>query len=113
MTATDLAAISEEFLTQCGSCDAGIPTACTCSKRDHRPVMLDLVREVEQLREESGHQRTIIVELDRTDTERLRRWLEHPNGALTTDTDMRHLPRRGLTVEAVEHGGVWFRVVDR
>jgi hypothetical protein len=38
------------FLNQCGSCDAGLPMNCTCPEGDYRPVMLDLVREVERLR---------------------------------------------------------------
>lgn len=38
------------FLNQCGSCDAGLPMDCTCPQGDYRPVMLDLVREVERLR---------------------------------------------------------------
>lgn len=54
-----------------------------------------------------------VVELSPTDVDRLRRWLERPSGALTTDTDMRHLPRRGLVFEAVEGGKIWVKVVDR
>jgi hypothetical protein len=50
MSALDLQAVSEEFLNQCGSCDAGLPTNCVCSRRDYRPTMLALVRELEQLR---------------------------------------------------------------
>jgi hypothetical protein len=51
MTALNLEAISAEFLNQCGPCDFGIDsTGCNCSKRDFRPAMLDLVREVERLR---------------------------------------------------------------
>lgn len=48
----DLEAIRTEFLNLCGSCDAGIPSKCTCSDRDFRPVMLELVREVERLHAE-------------------------------------------------------------
>lgn len=55
----------------------------------------------------------LIVELSSVDKERLLRWLESPNGSLTTDTDMLHLPRRGLTFEAVEGGRVWVRVTPR
>jgi len=46
----DLKAIGDEFLNQCGPCDFGLPASCTCSKRDYRPAMLELVREVERLR---------------------------------------------------------------
>lgn len=41
---------AERFLSQCGSCDAGLPMSCTCPQDDFRPVMLELVREVERLR---------------------------------------------------------------
>lgn len=54
MSALDLKAIAEEFLGECGSCDAGMPTSCACPKRDYRPTMLELVREVERLRESIG-----------------------------------------------------------
>lgn len=50
VTALDLKAIEDEFLNQCGSCDVGLLTSCTCSQRDYRPTMLALVREVERLR---------------------------------------------------------------
>lgn len=46
----DLLKRAEPFLTQCGSCDYGLHVPCTCPKPDYRPVMLDLVREVERLR---------------------------------------------------------------
>lgn len=41
---------AEPFLTQCGSCDAGLPMSCTCPTGDYRPVMSDLVDEVLKLR---------------------------------------------------------------
>ncbi|BAL87361.1 hypothetical protein AMIS_21410 [Actinoplanes missouriensis 431] len=46
----DLNAISAEFLTVCCSCDLGVPSACVCTERDYRPVMLELVQEIERLR---------------------------------------------------------------
>jgi hypothetical protein len=47
----DLTAITSEFLQQCGPHDFGVDNAgCNCPTRDYRPVMLDLVREVERLR---------------------------------------------------------------
>lgn len=46
----DLLKRAEPFLNQCGSCDAGLLASCTCPQTDYRPVMLDLVREVERLR---------------------------------------------------------------
>jgi hypothetical protein len=45
----DLLKRAEPFLGQCPTCDAGLPTSCTC-RVNYRPVMLDLVREVERLR---------------------------------------------------------------
>ncbi|MEU4558597.1 hypothetical protein AB0F72_09405 [Actinoplanes sp. NPDC023936] len=50
MTVPDLEAITAEFLPVCGPCDLGVPAKCVCSQRDHRPVMLQLVREIERLR---------------------------------------------------------------
>lgn len=47
----DLEAISEKWLQQCGPCDYGMPEyACSHPEEDYRPVILDLVREVERLR---------------------------------------------------------------
>ena len=46
----NLDAIAEEFLQECGICDYGIGSPCRCAVRDFRPVMLELIREVEQLR---------------------------------------------------------------
>lgn len=46
----DLLKRADLFLNQCGSCDYGVLVPCTCPKPDYRPVMLDLVREVERLR---------------------------------------------------------------
>lgn len=46
----DLDQIEAEFLKQCGSCDAGLPTACVCSDRDYRPTMSRLADEVVTLR---------------------------------------------------------------
>ncbi len=47
----NLDAIEEEFLKQCGSCDAGLPMQCAHSDRDYRGTMFLLVREVETLRD--------------------------------------------------------------
>jgi hypothetical protein len=38
----DLIERARPFLQQCGSCDAGLPMACTCPSGDYRPVMADL-----------------------------------------------------------------------
>lgn len=47
----DLEKISNKWLGMCPSCDAGLPGAdCTHPEDDYRPVMLDLVREIERLR---------------------------------------------------------------
>lgn len=46
----DLFKRAEPFLNVCGACDLGMPTSCTCPTGDSRPVLLDLVREVERLR---------------------------------------------------------------
>jgi hypothetical protein len=40
----------EALLKQCGTCDLGLPYACNCPTGDFRPVMSELVREVERLR---------------------------------------------------------------
>jgi hypothetical protein len=64
VTTLDLEGISAEFLTQCGSCDAGLPTSCTCPKRDFRPTMLELVREVERQRELIEVLRDTMVQFD-------------------------------------------------
>ena len=49
--ATDLDAIKAEWLNQCGPCDYGMPEyGCSHPTDDYRPVLMELVREVEQLR---------------------------------------------------------------
>ena len=45
----DLQAIKDKWLNVCGACDAGIGD-CTHPNSDYRPVILDLVSEVERLR---------------------------------------------------------------
>lgn len=50
MTGDEIIKRAAPFLNQCGSCDAGLLMSCTCPQEDYRPVMLELVREVEQLR---------------------------------------------------------------
>ena len=62
---------------------------------------------------DSSYVQSAVIELGPTDVERLRRWLISPSGALTTDTDMFHFPRRGLVFNAVEGGSVWVRVAPR
>lgn len=43
--------IKSKWLNQCGPCDYGMPEyGCTHPGEDYRPVILDLVREVERLR---------------------------------------------------------------
>jgi hypothetical protein len=63
----DLDAISSKWLQICGSCDAGIGE-CTHPAEDYRPVMLELVREVEALRRFGTEE----ADLDRIYAERLR-----------------------------------------
>lgn len=51
----DLDAIRHEWLVQCGSCDYGLPEyGCNCPKGDHRPVIQQLIDEVERLRMAAG-----------------------------------------------------------
>jgi hypothetical protein len=45
----DLDAVKSKWLMICGSCDAGIGE-CNHPSDDYRPVMLELVREIERLR---------------------------------------------------------------
>lgn len=47
----DTKAVRDEFLRPCGLHDYGVDSAgCACPGSDYRPVMLDLVEEVESLR---------------------------------------------------------------
>lgn len=46
----DLGTIKNKWLRHCGACDAGLPMSCVCPTEDYRPVMLELVREIERLR---------------------------------------------------------------
>ena len=47
----DLEAIKSEWLNQCGPCDYGMPEyGCSHPAEDYRPVLMELVREVERLR---------------------------------------------------------------
>lgn len=45
----DLEAIKAKWLNICGACDAGVGE-CNHPAEDYRPVMLELVREIERLR---------------------------------------------------------------
>lgn len=45
----DLSAIRGKWLSQCGSCDAGLPMNCTCPNDDPRSVILTLVNHLEDL----------------------------------------------------------------
>ncbi len=65
----DLEAISAEFLKQCGYCDAGVSFTCTCSGRDFRPTMLELVREVKDLRAEVAELNKMVVTYRLTSTD--------------------------------------------
>lgn len=56
-TPLDLDEIRDRWLNLCGACDVGIGE-CNHPDADHRPVMLALVREVEQLRAEVDAART-------------------------------------------------------
>jgi hypothetical protein len=40
------------WLVECPQCDAGLMTECLCPDGDVRSIILDLVREVEALRDE-------------------------------------------------------------
>jgi hypothetical protein len=51
MADLDLDAISSKWLQICGACDAGTGE-CTHPAEDYRPVMLELVREIERLRDD-------------------------------------------------------------
>jgi hypothetical protein len=44
-----LAAEVEPWLRECGSCDAGLPMACTCPKGDYRNILLKVWRAYEAL----------------------------------------------------------------
>lgn len=49
MNVLSLDAIDAKWLRLCAACDAGLTTACTCCPDDHRPVILALVRRVQEL----------------------------------------------------------------
>jgi len=47
--AAELLARARTYLQLCGSCDAGLPTGCTCPRGDARTMIAALVDEVEHL----------------------------------------------------------------
>ena len=49
MERLDIEAITKHWLNQCGSCDVGLPTTCTCPDDDPREVILALVRHLEKI----------------------------------------------------------------
>lgn len=51
----DVLTRAEPWLTQCGPCDFGIHTRCTCPLGDYRPVMLALVEEIQRLRQRTDN----------------------------------------------------------
>jgi hypothetical protein len=68
---TDILARAEPFLNQCGSCAADLPAACTRTAADFRPVMLDLVREVERLRAELDRRERNRIHINHAEPERV------------------------------------------
>lgn len=62
MKINDLNKISTELLKECPAHDMGLPYSCVCppAELDWRPIVLDLVTEIEELRKawhETGEQR--------------------------------------------------------
>ncbi len=55
MPKNDLAKIAAKWATQCGTCDAGLPMACTCPTGDPRPVISQLINEIRELRAAAPH----------------------------------------------------------
>lgn len=53
---SDLIERAEKLLMQCGIHDYGLAGACTCSP-DHRPIVIELIREIQRLRDELGSAR--------------------------------------------------------
>lgn len=47
----DLVEIINKWLRSCGACDAGLPITCSHPQEDYRPVILELVRELEKTRD--------------------------------------------------------------
>jgi hypothetical protein len=46
----DILADADAWLTQCPSCDGGLPKACVCPPGDPRAMILKLVYEIQRLR---------------------------------------------------------------
>lgn len=46
----DVVQRAEPFMRQCGPCDYGLSMGCSCPEGDFRPIVVDLVAEVERLR---------------------------------------------------------------
>lgn len=59
-------------MAQCGSCDYGLPYACTHPESGYRPIVADLVREVGRLRAELAVLVPVGLGLRNSDIERLR-----------------------------------------
>lgn len=49
MERLDLDAITKKWLSQCGSCDAGLPMSCTCPDNDPRTVILQMVNHLDRI----------------------------------------------------------------
>lgn len=104
----DLEAIKRKWLQQCGSHDTDLPRPCTCPTKDHRPVILELVQEIERLygRPPSPDiprwaqlqyhttQRMAVVAQDREDARHLRCAHEDSAGSrCTLDAEPAHVHR--------------------
>jgi hypothetical protein len=69
----DLDAITEKWLHVCGPCDLSVPGGCTHPGDDYRPVMLELVREIDRLRAELLVEKADLIQA-RADSDGYRRY---------------------------------------
>lgn len=87
--------VRDEWLNQCGSCDAGLPMNCTCPAGDPRTVIAQLIREVERVQRKEH-----LVDVPYRHLKEIRQWLESPNGSISAGR---------VTFEAVENGNIQVR----
>lgn len=61
MSSRDTEEITAKWLQVCGACDVGMPEyGCTHPAEDYRPVLLKLLRERDEARDEMGRTRPVV-----------------------------------------------------
>jgi len=99
----DLDAVKSKWLGMCGSCDVGIGE-CNHPAEDYRPVMLELVREVERLQFDAEEAKRLrqMVDIFRPVLRASRRWRDNYAADITEANENLFHPAEADWIRAVD-----------